>query len=211
MNKNLAIIGSGDLGQLIAYHAQANCGFNVVGFFDDYKTKDELVDGHKILGNLSEIETLFNVNIFNCIIIAIGYKHMHARASIFDKFTNIINFAKVIHPSCIIDKSCTIGEGSFLLPGCVLDRNVTLGNNVLLNTACVIAHDTSIGAHSFLSPAVKIAGFTTVEEQCILGINCTIIDNLIIVKATQVGGGAVVVNSITEPGLYVGCPAKKIK
>jgi len=203
MSNRLAIIGSSDLGQLIAHHAAVNCGFQVMGYYDDFNKKETNVDGHPILGIVNQIEEDYKLGKFDCLMVAIGYRYMDFRESIFNRFKGKIPFAKVIHPSTNLDKSTKIGEGCFILPGCVLDRNVVLHENVLLNTACVIAHDSEVMEHSFLSPAVKIAGFTRISKKCIIGINATIIDNILISEGVQVGGGAVVVKNIDEQGLYV--------
>lgn len=211
MNNRLAIIGSSDLGQLIAYHAKKSCDFNVVGYYDDFNSNEVNSDGLPIIGKLKDIKSDFELKKFDYLIIAIGYKHMIFRKEIFMKLKNVIPFASVIHPTANIDDSCFIGEGCFILPGCVLDRNVKINDNVLLNTACVIAHDSEVGAHSFLSPAVKIAGFSKIEEGCIIGINATIIDNIIVSEGIQIGAGTIVIKSLIEKGLYVGCPAQKIK
>ena len=53
--KKLAIIGSGDLGRLIAYHAIQDNQFQVVGFFDDYAKTGSSVDNIKILGKILDI------------------------------------------------------------------------------------------------------------------------------------------------------------
>jgi sugar O-acyltransferase (sialic acid O-acetyltransferase NeuD family) len=207
--KRLAIIGSSDLGQLIAYHAFADKHYNVVGFYDDHKIKDEIVDGIKILGKISDLLNDHAANKFDCIMIAIGYKHMAVRQSVFEQFKDKVPFGSIIHSSAYVDSSAIVREGCFILPGCVLDRNVHLHENVLLNTGCVIAHDSSVEKHSFLSPAVKMAGFSKVGSGCNIGINTTIIDNINICNNVQTGGGSVIISSITEPGLYIGVPAKK--
>ena len=62
--RKLAIIGSGDLGQLIAYHATLSNEFEVVGFFDDLETKGNRIDGFEVLGAIKEIESLHNQNGF---------------------------------------------------------------------------------------------------------------------------------------------------
>lgn len=211
MSKRLAIIGSSDLGQLIAHHAMVNCGFQVMGYYDDFNKNQTNADGLPILGLVEQIEEDYKLGKFDCLMIAVGYRYMDFRESIFGRFKEKIPFAKVIHPSTNMDKSTKIGDGCFILPGCVLDRNVILHENVLLNTGCVIAHDSEVLSHSFLSPAVKIAGFTTIGKKCIIGINATIIDNIKINEGIQVGGGAVVVKNLEEKGLYVGIPARKIK
>ena len=209
--KKIAIIGSGDLGQLIAYHCKADKQAEVVGFFDDFKTKSDTVNSIPILGGLDDIVALFEDNVFEELMIAIGYKHFDFRTSVFNKFQGKIPFAKLIHSSCYVDNSCQIGEGTCLLPGSTLDRNVVIKSNVLINVGCTIAHDSVINNHSFLSPSVSVAGFVEIGSQCNIGINATIIDNISITNQVQIGGGAVVIKEISNKGLYVGNPARFIR
>ena len=208
--KRLAIIGSSDLAQLIAYHAVADKQYEVVGFYDDFKNHGDNIEGVVVLGKINNIENDYKAGKFDLLMSGIGYKYMDLRKSSFEKLCKTIPFAKLIHSSCNVDGSATISSGCFLLPGCTLDRNVKLGENVLLNTGCVIAHDSTVDTHSFLSPAVAIAGFSSVGKCCNIGINTTIIDNIKVGDHVQTGGGAVVIESINEPGLYIGVPAKKI-
>ena len=206
--KKLAIIGSGDLGHLIAHHAKTDSNYEIIGFFDDYSKKRKSEKGIPILGKIADILESFEKNSFNCLMIGIGYKHMLFRKQIFDQFSTIIPFANIIHSSCFIDPSVKVGTGIFILPGCTLDQNIQIGNNTLLNTGVTIAHDTNIGDHCFLSPRVAVAGKVVIQESCIVGINSTIIDHITIVPNTQIAGGAVVIKDINEPGLYAGVPAK---
>ena len=207
--KRLAIIGSSDLGQLMAHHATVDKHYKVVGFYDDYKIKTDLVDGFKILGKIANIEIDFKNGLFDFLMVAVGYKHINFRKEIFETFLGHIPFATIIHSSCFVDKSAIIKEGCFVLPGCILDRNVILEENVLLNIGCVIAHDSSVGRHSFLSPAVKMAGFSKIGNSCNIGINTTIIDNISLSDNVRTGGGAVIIKNIYGSGLYIGMPAKK--
>ncbi|MDP1801698.1 MAG: acetyltransferase [Bacteroidota bacterium] len=209
--KKIGIIGSGDLGQLIAHHALNYCGFNKVLFFDDYRATNEVVNGCMVYGNINDVNMAYQKKEIDCLIIGIGYKHIELRKRLFEGFMNVVPFASVIHPSAYIDITCKIGNGVVILPGCVLDMNVELQDNVLLNTGCVIAHDSFIGAHSFLSPKVAIAGFSEVGQCCNIGINTTVIDNIKISDFVQTGGATVVINNLTLKGLYVGNPAKFIR
>jgi sugar O-acyltransferase (sialic acid O-acetyltransferase NeuD family) len=206
--KKLALIGAGDLGQQIAWHAKQDGHYEVVGFFDDYATVGQQQHGHLILGNTSKIEELHAKGVFDVLMIAIGYKHFNMRAALYEKFAGKIPFGTIIHSSSHVDSSAEIGEGCMVYPGCVIDMNAKLDANVLLNVGCVIAHDSEIGKHSFLSPAVKVAGFVQIGECVSLGIGCILIDNIALCSNTRIGAGAVVINDIEEPGLYVGIPAK---
>jgi sugar O-acyltransferase (sialic acid O-acetyltransferase NeuD family) len=209
--KRLAIIGSGDLGQQIAYHAETDNHYDVIGFFDDYKEKEERINNLPILGKTSDILDAYQKGFFDEILIGIGYKHLSFRTDIYHQFKDQVPFGKLIHSSSIIDPSSTIKEGVIIYPGCLIDQYVEIGENTLLNVGCTVAHDTKIGAHSFLSPRVAIAGFVTVGDCCILGINSTIIDNIQLANNTQIGGGGVVIKSIEQKGLYVGNPVRFIR
>lgn len=209
--KRLAIIGSGDLGQLMAHHAHSSGGYEIAGFFDDFASQDKLVSGIKVIGTTDDVLATFDSGAFDELAIGIGYKHMSVRKEMFEGFHKRIAMANVIHNSSYVDPSCKIGKGVFILPGCTLDRNVQLMDNVFVNTASTIAHDSLIGAHTFLSPSTAIAGFVNIGECCVIGINTTVIDNITIADGVQTGGGTVVIKDIEVKGLHVGNPAKFIR
>lgn len=208
--KTLAIIGSGDLGQQIAHYALSDKHYDKVVYFDDFTTQNE-VNGCSVLGKTSEIVDAFENKQFDELLIGIGYKHLQVRKSLFEKFSSIIPFGKIIHSSSWVDATAVVEEGCIIYPGCIIDAKATIKANTILNLDCTVAHDTVIGSHSFLSPRVAIAGFVYVGECCVFGINATIIDNVNIVANTQLGGATVVINSIEKSGLYVGNPAKFVR
>ena len=210
MKDKIAIIGAGDLGLQIAHYIKTDTNHSIVGFFDDTKSKGEILEGYPILGKIDDVESQFEQNCFKSLLIGIGYKHLAFNKVIFNRFSQI-PFATFIHSSVIIDPTAEIKSGAVIFPGCLIDKNVIVGSNALLNVHCTISHDTIIGAHSFLSPRVAIAGFCTLGEQCLVGINSTIVDNINIVSETRIGAGAVVTRSISEGGLYVGVPAIRKK
>lgn len=208
--KRLAVIGSGDLGQSLAYHATVNGAYELAGFFDDTQPEGLRVGLGTVLGPLAFIRAGYDQRLYDQVVVGIGYKHFELRAQLYDQLHSEVPFANIIHPATSIDPSCTLGHGVIMLAGCTLDRNVRVGNNVLMNVGCTIAHDTQIGDHSFFGPRVSCAGFISIGEACFLGINTTIIDGIRIVNKVQTGGGAVIVQDIKEPGLYVGVPAKRV-
>ncbi len=209
--KTLAIIGSGDLGKLIAYHATNDKHYQKIVFFDDFAKPNSVIENIPVLGKTENLIDHFKKGSFDEVMIGIGYKHMSVRKKLFNDLNKYIPFGKILHSSSYVDASDQIGAGCFILPGCTLDKHVVLKENVLLNTGCVISHDSVIGANSFLSPAVSIAGFVSIGENCVIGINSIVIDNISICEETQTGGGTVVIKNITQKGLYVGNPARFIR
>ncbi|ESU19802.1 neuD protein [Flavobacterium enshiense DK69] len=182
---------------------------NVV-FFDDFCKEPNVFDC-KILGGTDAIEKAYLEKEFDELLVGIGYKHLSVRKQFFENFKGKIPFGKIIHSSCQIDITAEIREGVVLYPNTTIDQRTIIDCNTIVNLDCTISHDSYIGSHCFLSPRVAIAGFVKIEEQSVLGINSTIIDNLTICKKTQVGAGAVVIKKIEKSGLYVGNPAKFIR
>jgi sugar O-acyltransferase (sialic acid O-acetyltransferase NeuD family) len=206
--KRLAIIGSGDLGEQIAWHAASDNHYDVVGFFDDFAEKGSIRHGIPVLGKTENIPTAFTQGEFDELLLAIGYKHFAQRMRLFNVFKDVVPFGRLIHTSAYIDPSVFVGRGVVVYPGCVVDMKSRIEDNVLLNAGVVVAHDTVIGAHSFLSPAVKVAGFVRVGNCVSLGIGTAVVDNLLIEDGVRTGAGAVVIDNLTQPGLYVGVPAR---
>lgn len=210
MKKTLAIIGSGHLGQQIAHYAISDNHYDKIVFFDDFATESE-INGYAILGNSDGIEIEYSKKSFDELIIGIGYNHLLVRKALFERFSGIIPFGKIIHSSSWVDSTAKIGHGSVIYPCCNIDANVIIENNVIINISSVIAHDTKIDSHCFISPRAALAGFIHIEEMCIIGINSTIIDNITITSKTRLGGGTVVIKNIDNSGLYVGNPQRFVR
>jgi sugar O-acyltransferase (sialic acid O-acetyltransferase NeuD family) len=208
--KTLAIIGSGDLGQQIAHYAITDNHCQKVVFFDDYTSEKE-VNSFSVIGTTKDIESAFKNQLFDEIIIAIGYKHLAVKKQLFEQLRPRIPFGKIVHSTSWVDPTAIIEKGCVIYPGCVIDAHSIIKENSILNISCSIAHDTVVGSHCFLSPRVAVAGFVTINEQSIIGINATLIDNITVAEKTQIGGGTVVIKSIEKSGLYVGNPAKFIR
>lgn len=209
--RRIAIVGSGHLGQQIAYHIQQDMQDIIVGFFDEFQEVGSLVKELPVLGGNNDIVSQFENKIYDALVIAVGYKHMAFRSELFNRLKDKIPFYTFIHSSTILDPSAVIGVGTVIYPGCLIDQDVVIGDNVLMNVGCTIAHDSNIGDNTFLSPRVAIAGFVNIDSNCIIGINATIIDNIKITANTQLGGGTVLINNIENKGLYVGNPARFIR
>jgi len=211
VNKRIAILGAAALGELIAYHAENDSGYKVVGFYDDF-SESKNFNKYSILGKFNQVEEDYKKNYFDYIVIALGYKQMRVKKELFNKFKGIIPFANVIHSSCYIDNSCKIGEGVVFLPRVVLDYKVVIHDNVLINTGSIIAHHSIIQNNTFIAPGVSIAGYVNISSECFIGIGSIIKDMVEIGKNNTIGAGSVVVKDIKEENtVSVGIPSKIIK
>lgn len=206
--KKLAIIGSGCLARRIAYLASQTNQYEVVGYIDN------MVDNkleYPILGDDDDVETLFKRKKIDCLSIGLGYLHFNRRQEIFDRFHNQVPFARIIHPSCIIDDNCKIGEGCVIFAASTLVMLSELKDNVMIGTNTLISHETVIDSHTYIAGGCNVAGKVYIGKRCFIGIGATIIDGKTICDDVIIGAGATVIANIYNRGTYVGVPAHKIK
>ena len=208
--KTLAIIGAGELGRQIAHLALSDKHYEAIVFIDDFQTAKS-INGIPVIGRVVDVEGLYRSKAFDALIIGIGYKHLNVKQELYAQFKDIIPFGTIIHSSCWVDKTATIAPGCVLYPSSVIDARVNIKANTLINLHCTISHDSTIGAHCFLAPRVAVAGFVTIDQTSNIGINATIIDGISLASKTQIGAGAVVINSIEKAGLFVGNPARNVR
>jgi sugar O-acyltransferase (sialic acid O-acetyltransferase NeuD family) len=207
----VAILGAGALGQQIAQHLYQASGYIVVGYFDDTQPKGKVIAGGRVMGTIAEATEAYRYGTFDALLMGIGYQHLAVRQQLFEELSEVISFASFVHKTAHVDTSVVLEPGCFISPGCILDLNTQLGPNTFLYPGCILAHDTVVTGHSFFGPGVKLAGHVSIAESCFLGIGTTVIDNLTIGRGIQTGGGAVVIKSLSQPGLYVGNPARFIR
>jgi len=116
--------------------------------------------------------------------------------------------ASIIHPSAIIDPSCTIGEGTFCGAGCVVQTNAKVGQGCIINTRSVIEHDCVLGNWCHVAPGAVLCGAATLGEGVFIGANSVVKQGITIAPWTVIGCGAAVVKDIIFPGTYIGVPAE---
>lgn len=210
--KRVLIIGAGDLGQQIAHYVSESTEHTIVGYVDDWANAGDIRRGYPVLGYVEDTEMLYHQNVFDELLIGIGYKHFDARKQLFDRYKSVIPFATYIHQNCVVDRTAKIGKGVVMLSNCVVNLDAEIGDNVFLYNGCLIGFDSKICSHSFLSLSVIIGGHSHVGEKCFVGLGTKIIDNVTINDNNLIGAGSNVIQSITEPnGVYAGNPARLIR
>jgi UDP-N-acetylbacillosamine N-acetyltransferase len=114
----------------------------------------------------------------------------------------------------IISPHATIGVGAEIAEGCFVGHHAHVGplavisEGGIINTGAIVEHDCIIGAGTHISVQAVVAGRAHIGKQCFLGAGCTVIDKITIGDGITVGAGATVVRDLTEPGTYVGTPAR---
>jgi len=128
------------------------------------------------------------------------------KSSYIDKTAVIIGNVKIgkncgIYPSAVIrgdENSIVIGDGSNVQDNCIIHANGT--------------HKTKIGKNVSIGHGAMVHG-CIIEDDCIIGINATVLDGAVISRGSVVGANALVTANTTVPenSLVLGVPGKVVK
>jgi acetyltransferase-like isoleucine patch superfamily enzyme len=122
---------------------------------------------------------------------------------------------------------CRIGDDTFVGPFVEIQRNVTVGKRCRVQSHAFICELVTIGDDCFVSHGAKFVNDlfsrggpanrdkslwrpTQVGNRVSIGTNATIL-GVTICDDVVIGAGSVVTRAITEPGIYAGVPARKLR
>ncbi len=134
------------------------------------------------------------------------------------------NHVSIVQPVNLY--GCTIGNHCFIGPFVEIQKNVTIGDNTKIQSHTFICELVTIGSHCFIGHGTMFVNdkftnggpamgdrtlwvATTIGNHVSIGSNATILP-VSICDHVVIGAGAVVTKNITEPGTYVGNPARKL-
>lgn len=204
MSKSVVIIGASGHGKVVA-DIVIKSGDHVVGFLDDHYPKSEKFVGFPILGVTDSYKNFNDVEF----VIAIG--NAKVRENIAEQL-NGVTWYTAVHPSAVISNIDTkIAEGTVVMANAVINAGAYIGKHCIINTGAVVEHDNRIEDYVHVSVGAKLAGTVTVGKSTWIGIGTSVSNNIDICSDCMIGAGTVVIKDITEAGVYVGVPMKKIK
>ena len=119
--------------------------------------------------------------------------------------------ATVVHPSATVSPFATVDAGCFVAAAATLAPGSRVGLACIINHGVVVDHDVQIDAFSHLAPNATLGGGVVVGQRVLIGAGAVVLPGVCIFDDVVIGAGAVVRTSITEPGIYVGVPARRMK
>jgi len=131
------------------------------------------------------------------------------------------NNVKVIEPVNLY--GCTLQDDVFVGPFVEIQNAVTIGQRTRIQSHSFICSNVEIGSDCFVGHGVMFINDKFVDRKLSKDFLPTKLGNKVYVGSNSsilpvsicddvvIGAGSVVTKDITEPGTYVGNPAKKIK
>jgi sugar O-acyltransferase (sialic acid O-acetyltransferase NeuD family) len=204
MNKSVILIGAGGHARSVIALLQNN-GFAIKSIYDNSWKQNSLetILSIPVCGTITDVPSLENI----CL--AVGDNL--AREKLYHQFSKYIFKEVIEHPNAFIENSAVLGQSNLVFANAFVNADVKIGDNNILNTGCIIEHECVIGNHSHISVSAVLCGRVVVGNNCFIGAGSVIKDKIKIADHVTIGAGTVVVKDITEPGVYVGNPSRKIK
>lgn len=205
MKDSLLIIGASGHGKVVADIALKMNRWKSIAFLDDdVSIKTSM--GIEVVGTSDDvIAYLTECDVF----VGVGNNATRERIQ-----ENLIeegaSIATLIHPSAVIGERVELGAGTVITAGVVINCCTTIGKGCIINTSASVDHDNSIGDYVHISPGARLAGTVKIGHGSWLGIGSIVSNNLNITTSCKVGAGALVIKDISESGIYIGVPARRI-
>jgi sugar O-acyltransferase (sialic acid O-acetyltransferase NeuD family) len=209
-DKNLLIIGYNSHG-FVAVDIMLNMKVNITSYCDDNENSNNPFN----LFYLGKEKDFFNSDSYFKnrnnwqTFIGIGNNQIRERVFNFleEKNVSIIN---AVHPKTCIASSVVFGKGVMIAGNAAINPLCKIGNGVVCNTSSTIDHECIIDDFANISPGAVLNGKVQIGKRTFVGANAVIRQGIKVCNDVTIGMGACVVKDITEPGTYVGVPARRL-
>lgn len=205
MKNKLLIIGASGHGKVVADIALKMNKWKTISFLDD----DENIKtsmGLKVIGKSAD--AFLEIEEYD-IFVGIGNNEIRQKIQN-DLEVKGASIPVIIHPNVVIGEQVTLSPGTAIMAGAIINCCTTIGKGCVINTGATIDHDNDIGDFVHISPGSNLAGAVKVGKGTWLGIGSVVSNNITITNGCKIGAGSLVVKDISEPGVYVGVPVRRI-
>jgi UDP-3-O-[3-hydroxymyristoyl] glucosamine N-acyltransferase len=110
-----------------------------------------------------------------------------------------------------IEEDCFIGSNCVIVRGSANELTI-IENSVNMSSGCSIGHGSFIGSQTHLANGVLTGGSSYISSYSFIGSGAIVSAGVRIeCEDVVVGAGSVITKSITNSGVYVGLPARRLK
>ncbi|WP_281966973.1 NeuD/PglB/VioB family sugar acetyltransferase [Roseovarius nanhaiticus] len=203
MSDRICLFGAGGHGRVIAAQIKAKTPRIDICFGDGNTPLGTLVNGYPVAFQTPHSVTGAQL------IVAIGDNAIRAKlqGSAEDAGIQITHFIAEPYRYFAADP----GAGSVVLAGAVVTCDVQIGKGAIVNSGAVVEHDSVLGDFCHIASGAVLSGGSRLGDRVFVGSGAQIINQSRIVAGAVIGAGATVVRDITEPGIYVGTPARLLR
>ncbi|MEK3806943.1 acetyltransferase [Bacillus sp. FSL H8-0547] len=205
MKNKLLIIGASGHGKVVADIALKMNKWHTIAFLDDDESITSSM-GLEVIGSSDEVVAHKREwDVF------VGIGNNATRQRIHKMLEDAgASIPVLVHPNAVIGSHIRLGLGTVVMAGAIINCCSNIAKGCIINTGSTIDHDNCIEDFVHISPGVHLAGSVKIGQGTWIGIGSAVSNNITITGGCKVGAGAVVVKDITEPGVYIGVPVRRV-
>lgn len=192
MSNNIILLGAGGHAKSLIEVIESQNIFKIEGLLDDNIDVGKSILDYPVLGRISDIDEYFTKQINFCV--AIGHvKDNTIRKALFDNlFLWKQNIPNIVSSTANVSHRAELGIGSQIMNNAYVGPECKIGKNTIINTNAIIEHGANIGDNCHIASGAVVIGDKVVYDNIFVSANSTVIEDLV------------------EPGVYAGCPARKL-
>ncbi len=209
--KSLVLIGGGGHCRSCIDVIESEGNFRIEGILDLEENIGKEVLGYRITGTDGNLAGLISEDTY--FLVTIGHTgNVRRRMEIYNELiSRSANLPTIVSPLSRISTYSKIENGNIVMHYAFINAGASLGSNCIINSYALIEHDVQIGSHCHISTGSRINGDCRIGDACFIGSGAILYNNIKLCSNVIIAAGSVVTKSFSNPGLYAGSPARKIK
>lgn len=210
--KRLVVVGGGGHARVVISILRKLEHWQVLGYTDLHDNGTVL--GLPYLGSDKALPALVNANSGGLgMVMGVGQVGLgKLRSELWARLQSFsFSLPPVLSPDAVVNEEVRCGQGVVVMDGAVINCGATLGLGAIVNTNSTVEHDAVIGDWTHVAPGATICGDVRVGDFSMIGAGAVVIEGRKIAPRCIVGAGATVIEDLTEPGVYVGNPARRVR
>jgi sugar O-acyltransferase (sialic acid O-acetyltransferase NeuD family) len=119
-------------------------------------------------------------------------------------------FATLVHPTCTVVRTATIGEGVILCPYAMMMPDSRAERFVTILNYSGLGHDAVAGEFTTLSSVVDVTGRCVIGKDVSIGSGARLLPGVKVGDGATIGAGSIVVRSVKPATTVFAAPAKTL-
>lgn len=209
--EEVVVIGGGGHAKVVIAILHKINFCQIVGY-TDLRDRGEVL-GVSYLGSDDELLARYHQSKVVKAVLGIGQVSLgKARCEVFARLRSSLALCPmIISPDAVVNEGVTHGDGAVVMDGAVINSGAKIGYGAIINTNSTVEHDVELSDWVHVAPGATISGGVKVGRYSMVGAGATVIEGRTIAEGCVVGAGATVVTDLLDSGVYVGCPARRLK
>ncbi len=211
MAKDILLIGGGGHCSSVIDVIEQEGSYQVKGILDIAEKVGQQRMGYDIIGTEDDLPKLLK-DTPHCLITIGQVGSAQLRSRLYHQLKAAgAQLPVIVSPTAYVSPHARLGEGTVVMHQACVNAGAVIGVNNIINSRALVEHEARTGAHCHLSTAAILNGACALGDEVLIGSCSALRQQVKIADGILVGMGSVVLEDLSEPGIYAGVPARKIK